>query len=106
MLLRLGAKGPTLVTWGSPYETYLNESMSDVELHVINKIATLSQILLYKYLLFLNTILNGKTTTLDLLKLNFSQIQNRRQKSFKCIGNTNFKICKNIIRNRLSIKKP
>ncbi len=42
-------------------------------------------------MLLLYLIFNGKIPTKDWLKLNVSQVETRKQRTFECIGNANFK---------------
>jgi hypothetical protein len=77
--------------------------MSYAKLHAINDRATQFQMMGYKHALLLFKIFNENTASPDWIQLNFTQIQSRRQKFFECISDSNFKIGKSIISNRLSM---
>ena len=81
---------------------YNDPFISFRELHLSNSRATPNQMIKYKHALLLFSIFNGMTPTKDWIDLNFHQTTTSRQKNFKVIQRSNFKIGKNIICCRLT----
>jgi hypothetical protein len=79
------------------------KSKSYAESHAMNDRATQFQMMQYKPALLIFKIFYENTASPYWIRLNFTQIQSRRQKFFECISDANFKIGKNILSNRLRI---
>ena len=78
------------------------QSMSFVELHVINQRATPQQFCIYKHSLLLYSVYNDERPTLDWSALNFNQNFNSRHTLFTAFDTSNYRVGKNNqISNRL-----
>ena len=76
-------------------------TISYLALHEINSRATPTKICHYKHALMLYKIFNDQQPPVDWIQLNFNQAMSSRQQYFECNDQSNFKVGKNILSNRL-----
>ena len=84
---------------------YYDQNMSFQTLHNTVKRATPPQVMIYKHALILHKVYNDEHMSHEWQSLFFNQSFNNRLPYTNCVENSNFKIGKNLIENRLTFFK-
>ena len=84
-------------------DPYCPPHTSYLDLHSKNLRATPAQFLMYKHSLLLYNVYNNHTPPTDWMDINFNQNFNSRDQNFRVFNNSNYKVGKNKISERLCI---